>query len=170
MSNRIKLGLLYIGIILVPLVAALLFTYQVIVITFPTDMKFSPAVGYLEGPRRAPPEEAVPIEGESIIPGEFPENPIPADVTSLQRGAILYDIHCALCHGTEGTGDGPLAIYFERTPENLVAGRAAAEFDGSVYLAIFQGFGEMPGLAENLTVRERWDVINYVRTLPDPAE
>jgi mono/diheme cytochrome c family protein len=162
--------LLYIGIILVPLIVALLFTYQIIIIPIPTDMKFSPAIGYQEGPRRAPPAESVPIGGQSVIPGEFPENPIPADPTSLQRGEILYDIHCALCHGAEGTGDGPLAIYFERTPENLVVGRAAAEFDGSVYLAILQGFGEMPSLAESLTARERWDVINYVRTLPGPAE
>jgi len=40
------------------------------------------------------------------------------------------------------------------------------EFDGSVYLTIAQGFGQMPSLAENLTPRERWDVVNYVRTLP----
>jgi hypothetical protein len=35
-----------------------------------------------------------------------------------------------------------------------------------VYLVIQQGLGEMPSLAENLTVRERWDVINFIRTLP----
>ena len=44
--------------------------------------------------------------------------------------------------------------------------RITAEFDGSVYLTIVQGFGQMLSLAEDLTVRERWDVVNYVRTLP----
>jgi mono/diheme cytochrome c family protein len=28
----------------------------------------------------------------------------------------------------------------------------------------------MPALAENLTPRERWDVVNYVRTLPYRAD
>lgn len=170
MSSRTRRGLLYIGLILIPFVVGLLFTYQVILIRFPTDMNESPAISYQEGPRLGPPDGAVPIQGEAVIPEEFPDNPIPADTTSLQRGEILYDIHCALCHGSSGQGDGPLAGYFDRTPENLVAGKAAAEFDGSVYLAIQQGFGEMPGLAENLTVRERWDIINYVRTLPEAEE
>lgn len=170
MSSRTRLGLIYIGFILIPLLAALLFTFQIIKIPVPTDMSDSPAIGYQEGPRRAPPADAVPIQGPGVIPQEFPTNPVPADEISLQRGRILYDLHCELCHGASGQGDGPLAAYFDRTPGNLVAGRAADEFDGSVYLAIIQGFGEMPSLAENLTFRERWDVINYVRTLPEPED
>ncbi|MCK5647208.1 MAG: cytochrome c, partial [Anaerolineales bacterium] len=113
---------------------------------------------------------AIPIQGESVIPEEFPVNPIPSDETSLQRGEILYRIHCALCHGDSGHGDGPLAQYFSRTPEDLGGSKTAAEFDGSVYLVIQQGFGEMPSLVENLTSRERWDVINFTRTLSTSGE
>jgi mono/diheme cytochrome c family protein len=79
---------------------------------------------------------------------------------------LLYGIHCEICHGALGQGDGPLAHYFDRTPQNLTTGQVSAEFDGSVYLTIVQGFGQMPSLAENLTPRERWDVINFARTLP----
>ncbi len=170
MSTRTRRGLIIIGLVLSPFVVGLLVTYQIIRIRFPSDMERSPAVGYQEGPRLSPPEQAVPIQGEAVIPEEFPVNPVPADAVSVQRGRILYDIHCALCHGDLGQGDGPLADYFERTPENLTGARAAAEFDGSVYLTIQQGFGEMPALTENLTVRERWDVINFVRTLPGAGE
>jgi mono/diheme cytochrome c family protein len=148
----------------------LLFTYQVIRIPFTTDMQFSPALDYQEGPRILPADHSVPVQGESIIPEEFPVNPIPANEVSLQRGEILYQIHCELCHGETGQGDGPLANYFARTPENLVGSETAAEFDGSVYLAIQLGFGEMPSLRENLTDRESWDVINYTRTLPASNE
>lgn len=148
------------------MVLGLLFTYQVIQFPFPTDMENSPAVGYQEGPRIGPPDGAVSIQGQSIIPEEFPINPVPPDEISLQRGQILYQLQCALCHGDTGQGDGPLADYFARTPGNLGGSRVAAEFDGSLYLVIQQGFGEMPSLRENLTVRERWDVINYTRTLP----
>ena len=170
MSRQTRLGIGILALLFVPLCVALLFTYQIIRIPFPSDMERSPAVGYQEGPRRLPPEGAVPIQGQSIIAEEFPSNPIGADEASLQRGELLYGYHCALCHGESGVGDGPLAEYFARTPENLGGEQAAAEFDGAVYLAIVQGFGEMPPLAENLTVRERWDVVNYVRTLPGEGQ
>jgi mono/diheme cytochrome c family protein len=159
-----------IALLLAPFIIGILFTYEVIKVPIPSDMERNLAVDYEESPRLAPPQGAVPIGGQSVIPEEFPTNPIPADDISLQRGKILYDIHCLLCHGPKGQGDGPLAEEFARTPENLVGTRARAEFDGSVYLAIQSGFGEMPSLAENLTVRERWDVVNYIRTFPEAEE
>ncbi len=165
MSRRARRGLIMIGLVLVPFVVGLLLTYQVIRVSFPTDMANSPAVGYQARPRINPPEGAVPIQGKAVIPGEAPINPVPADAVSLQRGKILYSIHCALCHGESGHGDGSLARYFARPPANLGGAQSGAEFDASEYLAILQGFGQMPSLTENLTVRERWDVVNYTHVL-----
>ena len=166
MSSRLRRGLLIIGLVLIPFVVGLLFTYELIKIPFATDMADQPSVDYQEGPRLLPPGGAVPVQGLSVISEEFPVNPVPADEVSLQRGRILYGIHCQVCHGEQGHGDGPLATYFDRTPQNLTGPQITAEFDGSVYLTIVQGFGQMPSLTENLTPRERWDVVNYVRTLP----
>ena len=166
MSPRRRRGLVFIGLFLAPFVIGLLLTFEIIKIPFPTDMADQPFIDYQEAPRILPPDEAVPVQGLSVIPEEFPVNPVPADEVSIQRGAVLYNIHCELCHGARGQGDGPLAQYFDRTPQNLTSGQISAEFDGSVYLTIVQGFGQMPSLAENLTVRERWDVINFARTLP----
>lgn len=170
MSQRTRRGLIILGILIVPALLALLFTFEVIRIRYPTDMSSSPAIDYQEGPRIAPPELAVPLQGESVISQEFPVNPVPADAASVQRGEVLYDLQCELCHGVSGHGDGPLAGYFSRTPEDLVGEKTVAEFDGSVYLVIQNGFGQMPGLAENLTVQEMWDVINYVRTFQEIGE
>ena len=166
MNPRVRRGLLIIGLVLIPFVVGLLCTYELIKIPFATNMADQPSVDYQEGPRLLPPDGAVPVQGLSVIPEEFPVNPVPADEVSLQRGNILYGIHCQLCHGEQGHGDGPLATYFDRTPQNLTGPQITAEFDGSVYLTVVQGFGQMPSLAENLTPRERWDVVNYVRTLP----
>lgn len=165
-NPRLRNGLMYIGLVLTPFLIGMLFTYEIIKIPFPTNMADQPSIGYQEAPRRLPPEGSVPVTGLSVIPEEFPANPVPADEISLQRGAILYAIHCQLCHGEQGHGDGPLGSYFDRTPPNLTAEQITSEFDGSVYLTIVKGFGQMPPLAENLTIRERWDVINYIRTLP----
>jgi mono/diheme cytochrome c family protein len=170
MSTQARRGLIFIGLIVAVLLVGLLFTYQVIRIPFPSDMTDSIAVDYQEGPRLAPPEGAVPIQGEAIIPDEIPINPIPADEVSLQRGEILFNNQCAVCHGETGMGDGPLAGYFPRPPANLAGERATTELDAGVFLAITQGFGLMPSLGENLTVRERWDVVNYVRTLSGSGE
>lgn len=166
MNPRLRRGLVIIGLVLTPFIIGLLCTYEIIKVPFPTDMADQPSVDYQEGPRLLPPVGAVPVQGLSVIPEEFPVNPVSADKVSLQRGAILYGIHCQMCHGPQGHGDGPLAKYFDRTPQNLTSPQITAEFDGSVYLTITQGFGQMLSLAENLTPRERWDAVNYVRTLP----
>ncbi len=166
MSLRRRRGLIIVALLATPFIVGWLVTFEIIKVPFPTDMADQPSVDYQEGPRRLPPEGAVPVQGLSVIPEEFPANPVPADDVSLQRGAILYSIHCQLCHGAEGHGDGPLADYFDQTPRNLTVPQITAEFDGVVYLTIAQGLRQMPSLAENLTPRERWDVINFVRTLP----
>ncbi len=166
MSPRLRRGLLIIAVLLTPFIIGLLFTYEIIKIPFTTDMDNQVSIDYQESPRVLPPDGAVPVQGLAVIPEEFPINPIPADEVSLQRGKILYDIHCQVCHGAEGHGNGPLAYYFDRTPQNLTSSQILAEFDGSVYLTIMNGFGQMPALFENLSPHESWDVVNYLHTLP----
>ncbi len=129
-------------------------------------MADQPSIGYQEGPRLMPPEGAVPIQGQGLVLDTLPANPVLADEVSLQRGQILYTIHCALCHGHGGLGDGPIAEYYENDPPPELIGRnISAQFDGALYRTITLGQKSMPPLAENLTPRERWDVINHVRTL-----
>ena len=166
MSLRAKRGVLFIVLLLLPFIIGLLFTYEIIGINFPTDMEHSPAVSYLDGPRIPPPEGAVSTNGKSISIGSFPENPIQSDEISIERGDLLYAIHCALCHGENGKGDGPLTeFYTERPPGDLTAPNVAAQFDAVLFRTISFGFGQMPPLVENLTPRERWDVINFLRNL-----
>jgi mono/diheme cytochrome c family protein len=166
MNRRLQRGLLIITVLLLPFFIGLLFTYEILKIPFTTDMQNQVSINFQESPRLLPPDGAVPVQGLAVIPDEFPVNPIPADETSLQRGEILYNIHCQICHGENGHGDGPLADYFERTPENLTSSQITAEFDGAVYLTIRNGFGQMPALSENLTLHETWDVVNFLHTLP----
>lgn len=166
MNPRLRRGLLIIAVILTPFIIGLLFTFEILKVSFTTDMQDQISINYQESPRLLPPEGAVPVQGLAAIPDEFPVNPIPADGVSIQRGKILYSIHCRVCHGENGRGDGPLANYFERTPENLTSAQITAEFDGAVYLTIRTGIGQMPALSENLTLHETWDVVNFLHTLP----
>jgi hypothetical protein len=66
-----------------------------------------------------------------------------------------------------GQGNGPIATYLEkRRPANLTSDAVQSKSDGAIFLTISNGVpGSMPPLNENLSVRDRWDVVNFIRTL-----
>ena len=67
----------------------------------------------------------------------------------------------------DGKGQGPVAPFLQnKKPTDLTS--AAIQFlsDGAIFMVITDGRpGAMPPLNENLTVRERWDVVNFIRTM-----
>jgi len=89
MNPRLRRGLVIIGLVLTPFFIGLLFTFEVIKISYPSDMADQPSVLEQEAPRLLSPDDAVPFQGLPVIPEEFPVNPVPGDDVSLQRGAIL---------------------------------------------------------------------------------
>jgi mono/diheme cytochrome c family protein len=145
----------------------LLFTYDVIKIEWPSFMEIQPSYRPMENPL-PPPSSSIPIEGPVTIPGMgAPENPMPGDEASIVRGQELFAIHCQMCHGQTGQGTGPIAAFLIKyKPANLTTDVVQSKSDGSIFLTITNGLdGRMPPLNENLTVSERWDVVNFVRTL-----
>ena len=101
-----------------------------------------------------------------------PTNPIAADPKSLSRGQAMYEVNCELCHGKQGKGDGPVAAELVRKPPDLSGNAVKPLSDGEIFLVITNGIqlakgstGGMPALRENLAVNDRWDVVNYVRSL-----
>jgi mono/diheme cytochrome c family protein len=156
-------------LVAIPLLAVLVFTYDIIKINWRSTMEDQVAVAAQQGPRKAAPPESIAFSDPSMTnAGELPSNPVPPDQVSLARGAQLYERNCALCHGAGGLGDGPITEFWKpemKLPANLTEPRMAQQSDGSLYLTVTRGYGAMPPLVENLTVRERWDVVNYVRGL-----
>ena len=146
----------------------LLFTYDVIKIDWPSFMEIQPSYRPMENPL-PPPERSIPIEGAVYIPNSqvLPENPMKADDASLARGQELFAINCQMCHGVTGDGNGPIAAFLTKyKPANLTSPLIKAFPDGQIFMTITNGVPDrMPPLNENLTVSERWDVVNYVRTL-----
>ncbi|RME60686.1 MAG: cytochrome c [Caldilineae bacterium] len=166
MRRRILITLI---ILATPFVIGLALTYEVIQVDFPSFMEDQQSIGYREGPRLLPPEGSIPISGVELPPdGDLPTNPVAATPQSIARGKVFFDVHCAVCHGEDGKGDGPVAQYFKPPASDvadLTEDRIIREDDGLIYLTVSAGFQGMPPLGENLTPRERWDVINYLRTL-----
>lgn len=144
----------------------LLFTYDIIKIEWISFMEIQPSYREMENPLPVP-ARSIPVEGPVAIPGLAPpENPVEADEASVGRGALLYDIHCKMCHGATAEGNGPIAPFLANRPANLTSPVVQSKSDGSIFLTITNGIdGKMPPLNENLTVPERWDLVNFVRTL-----
>lgn len=145
----------------------MLFTYDVIKLDWPSFMEIQPSYKQMDDPLPVP-EHSIPIEGPISIPGMgAPENPTTADEASIARGRELFAINCQMCHGATGEGTGPVAPFLINfKPANLTSDVVQSKSDGSIFLTISNGLeGRMPPLNENLTVPERWDVVNFVRTL-----
>jgi mono/diheme cytochrome c family protein len=144
----------------------LMFTYDVIKIDWPSFMEIQPSYRPMEDPLPVP-EHSIPVEGAAYIPNMgAPENPSTVDEASLTRGAELYAIHCQMCHGATGEGNGPITPFLANRPANFTSEVVQSKSDGSFFLSISNGVdGRMPALNENLTVSERWDVVNFLRTL-----
>ncbi|MEJ2263194.1 MAG: cytochrome c [Anaerolineales bacterium] len=144
---------------------ALLIAFDVTKINFPTNMAEQNSIAYVEGPRLAAPEQAVPVQGPVLIAGQPASQSVPASNDSVQRGQVLFGIICAVCHGKAGDGNSPLSGFFSPHPADLTSESIQSLSDESIYLVITEGRALMPSMAENLGPEERWDVINYVRTL-----
>jgi len=144
----------------------LIFTYDLIKIDWISFMEIQPSFKPMENPLPVA-LNSIPVEGAAFIPGMgAPANPVSPDEISLARGEQLFNINCVICHGKSGKGDGVVAAFFQFKPADLTTVIVQSNSDGAIFLTISNGVnGRMPALNENLNVRDRWDVVNYVRTL-----
>jgi len=98
------------------------------------------------------------------------KNPVPANQENLAAAAQLFQDNCVLCHGEKGTGDGPGAKTIKVKPANFTdAAAMKTETDGSLFWKMSEGRGPMPSWKEDLTDKERWQLVNYIRKLGKDA-
>ena len=95
-----------------------------------------------------------------------PPSPVPA------RGKVVYDEHCAECHGREGKGDGPASHALVPRPRDFTAGKfkirstETLPTDEDLLRSVRQGlFGtSMPGWEQVLSADDVQQVVAYVKT------
>jgi putative copper export protein/mono/diheme cytochrome c family protein/peroxiredoxin len=92
---------------------------------------------------------------------------VPYQALSIAHGLRLYQEHCVVCHGLAGYGDGPAAATLRPRPANLTAQHTGHHTVGDLFWWLTYGLkgSAMPGFQDQLTEEERWDLINFVRTL-----
>ena len=183
MRRPVKIG----GTLAGPLLAAMLAPIASLLMLTPTtafawpwsqDMMNQPSIKPQEGVMAPFPKRSIPTQGIATTVANRDEakgliNPIPLSDASMQRGKTLFRVYCAACHGLTGRADAPI------TPKigaiSLVDDYVQKQLtEGWIFGTITFGSAIMPAYgkpsaredgrgANDLSVEERWHVVNYVR-------
>jgi mono/diheme cytochrome c family protein len=92
--------------------------------------------------------------------------PIAVDRALLDSGRFGYETYCAACHGLVGDGEFEVSANMElRKPPSLTSDEARTWPAGRVFTIATRGYGLMPAYERELSARERWAVVAYLRAL-----
>ncbi len=98
--------------------------------------------------------------------------PFIGDVTN---GTNLYRMNCAVCHGFNGSGNGPATSTLKTKPADHCDGSLMNARDNQmIYRAIQLGCkgagcqGAMPPFGDSLDKLDTWDLVAYLRSLHMP--
>ena len=83
----------------------------------------------------------------------------------LARGRERYDIHCAVCHGRTGAGNGEIVRRGFPAPPTYHTNRLRNAPIGHFYNVITNGYGVMYPYASRVEPMDRWAIAAYVRAL-----
>ncbi|MBS1915335.1 MAG: cytochrome c [Bacteroidetes bacterium] len=102
-----------------------------------------------------------------VAPKEYAglKNPSSNDPSTLKDGKTLYTSYCTPCHGDKGKGDGVAAAALNPKPADHSSPNMLNESDGSLFYKISEGRTPMPQYKAALTEKQRWELVNYIRTL-----
>jgi mono/diheme cytochrome c family protein len=97
------------------------------------------------------------------------------NVGDVAGGAKLYRVHCAVCHGLDGSGKGPAWNSIKTTPADHRDGSIMNGLDDELLFRIIQAgcrgascSPAMPAFGDVLDVLQLWDLVAYLRTLHLP--
>jgi mono/diheme cytochrome c family protein len=93
------------------------------------------------------------------------KNPVAVNDSSLAAGQKVYLKRCVQCHGKTGNGDGPDAADLGIHPAKLSNPAIQQQADGEFFWKITVGKKPMPKYGTRLSTTDRWNVVNYLRTL-----
>jgi len=104
------------------------------------------------------------------------QNLLPAltDV-QMKEAERLYLVNCAICHGMKLDGNGPLYNDgkgpFPSAPKNLVADPIVSKMpDGQMFYSITYGKNAMGSYASQITSKQRWMIIHYIKAQQAPKK
>jgi len=92
-------------------------------------------------------------------------NPLKVDAELLEWGQRRFNTYCSPCHDRTGQGRGLVGQRATWIPTNLTEDRVQKFNDGEIFTVITQGRRSMPSYRFQVTARDRWAIVAYVRAL-----
>jgi mono/diheme cytochrome c family protein len=98
------------------------------------------------------------------------KNPVPVTPENVAAGGQLFHENCAPCHGDTGKGDGDTGKIIKKKPANFTDEKLMSEeTDGSLFWKMSEGRGPMPSWKDDLSDKERWQLVMFIRKLGKDA-
>ena len=97
-------------------------------------------------------------------------NPLKENAAATVEGKKIYIQFCATCHGNKGKGDGIAAPGLPKPPADHTSDFVQKQNDGVLFWIITEGNNPMPTYKTTLTETQRWQVVNFIRTLAKPKK
>ncbi|MBD80965.1 MAG: cytochrome c class I [Crocinitomicaceae bacterium] len=92
-------------------------------------------------------------------------NPFIGNTTATVEGKKLYKQMCTVCHGNTGKGDGMGGMSLNPRPSNFTTEKFQSQTDGAIYWKLTEGRAPMASYRNILEEEQRWQLVNYMRTL-----
>jgi mono/diheme cytochrome c family protein len=91
---------------------------------------------------------------------------------SIERGASYFGQDCGICHGGDGRSKVPPGRWMYPRASDLTSKQVQSYSDQELFWVIQNGirFTGMPAFGDVETPDHVWDLVNYVRTLPDDSQ
>ncbi|MEQ8404069.1 MAG: cytochrome c [Oceanicaulis sp.] len=83
----------------------------------------------------------------------------------IERGRVVYDRVCALCHGRTGRGDGIIVARSFPAPPSYHSDRLKDMAPSYVVEVITNGYGVMYPYANRVVPEDRWAAAAYIQAL-----
>ena len=93
------------------------------------------------------------------------KNPLKINAETLKLGQTKFNTYCSPCHDRTGHGQGIVGQRSSWIPANLHEDRARTLVDGELFDVITHGRRSMPPYRFQITERDRWAIVAYVRAL-----
>ncbi|WP_455217951.1 c-type cytochrome [Kaarinaea lacus] len=169
-KTKIKSGI----ILLLMVMPAVVFAWP-----WSQDMMNQPSIKPQEGAMKPFPKRSVPVMGIPTKVANREEakglkNPIPATEESIKIGRTLFRIYCSACHGLSGKADYPVSqkvgaidLTDDYVQKTLTEGWVWGTITFGSYVMPAYGVPSADpdkGGSNDLSVEERWHVVNFVKT------
>jgi hypothetical protein len=91
--------------------------------------------------------------------------PFPITLQVLAHGRDRYMIYCVVCHDPMGTGRGKIVERGYTPPPSYHIPRLRSVPVGHLFAVVSEGYGSMPSYSGQISPRDRWAIVAYVRAL-----